>query len=533
MRASRADRDEARTGEPDAAPARAGRRPLLFLWLLASFLAAGIAPLVVAGVVPPALDPDQALRPLRAAAAAAADALAGLALVTAPGGSALAPERAGRVASALADGPGERAIVFAADGSVLADSARRSGLVIEALAPPSQPVPPDAPDRLLDRLAAVLFPSAGLAPWAPPRVVSAAYFPEVEAALAGAGEARLRAAPEGATGFAAAPISRPGHPVGAVLLVAPLPGLERELAATRRRAAAALALVAGLALGLAVVAQRAAAHPYRRLARAIDRVAGQRLRHAAMRVPGGTGRLGPAVLRLIDTHRRRMTAMERFAADVAHELKNPLTSLKSAVETAARLDDAAQQKQLMGIVVQDVQRLSRLIDDIGDMSRLDRELSETATTPVDLSAMLATLVEIEAGARGEGGTRLALDRPAEPLVVQGLEDRLAQVFANVLGNALSFSPPGGTVAVSARAAGGQAVIAVDDEGPGVPPERREAIFERFYSDRAGDAAKGGHSGLGLAIARQIVEAHGGQIRAGDRPDRRTGARFTVSLPLAA
>lgn len=530
MRASRTDRDG--TERAETAAGGPGVRYLLFLWLAVSFLAAATVPLVVAGVVPPADGSEAALRPLREAARAAADALSGLALVTSFGGPALAPERAGRAAGALADGPGERAIVFAADGAVLADSARRSGLLIEALAPPAAPASADASERLLDRLAAVLFPMPAHAPFVPPKVVSAAYFPEVRSALAGDAAASVHATAEGATGLAAVPVTRAGRTIGALLLAAPLPELDRATVAARRRATLALLLAVGLSVVLAIVAQRATTRPYRRLARAVDRVAGQRLRHAAMRVPRGTGTLGPAVLRLIDTHRRRMTAMERFAADVAHELKNPLTSLKSAVETAARLDDTAQQRRLMGIVVEDVQRLSRLIDDIGDMSRLDRELSETATAPVDLSAMLATLIEIESGTGGEDRPRLALDRPAEPLVVQGLEDRLAQVFSNVLGNALSFTPPGGTVAVTARVADGRATVAIDDEGPGVPPDRREAIFDRFYSDRSGEAAKGGHSGLGLAIARQIVEAHGGEIRAGDRPDRRPGARFLVALPLA-
>jgi two-component system sensor histidine kinase ChvG len=234
-----------------------------------------------------------------------------------------------------------------------------------------------------------------------------------------------------------------------------------------------------------------------------------------------------------------MDAIEHFAADVAHELKNPLTSLRSAVETALRVDDPGKQKQLLRLVLEDAKRLDRLITDISDASRLDAEMSRDERSIVPLGSMLAALIAVYRDAAGADSPFLALDLPGggtgagATLNVRGNEERLVRVFRNLLDNAISFSPPGGTITVRARRTGDMIRVAVEDAGPGIPEGKLGAIFDRFYSERPKGEDFGTHSGLGLAISKQIVEAHHGTIRAENRYDgenRLHGARFMVDLP---
>jgi two-component system sensor histidine kinase ChvG len=231
----------------------------------------------------------------------------------------------------------------------------------------------------------------------------------------------------------------------------------------------------------------------------------------------------------------RMDAIERFAADVAHEIKNPLSSIRSAIETLRRIEDSGQQKRLLAIIGEDVVRLDRLISDISDASRLDTELSRTATERLDLAPILATLAEIHDATRKDDMPALVLDAPASGLWVRGVEGRLVQVLRNLITNAVSFSPPHGRISLRGRETGGVIEISVEDEGPGIPDARLEHIFDRFYSERPKGERFGTHSGLGLSISRQIVEALQGRIAAENRRDetgRVLGARFVVRLPHA-
>ncbi|MGY9106964.1 MAG: sensor histidine kinase, partial [Alphaproteobacteria bacterium] len=185
---------------------------------------------------------------------------------------------------------------------------------------------------------------------------------------------------------------------------------------------------------------------------------------------------------MTDALHERMDATERFAADVSHEIKNPLTSLRSAVETAARLKDPEQQKQLMGIVLEDVQRLDRLITDISNASRLDSELSREELGPVDIGRMLMALVDVHAVTSEKEGPAITLDlSERDGLEIVGSESRLVQVFRNLLGNAVSFSPAGGTITATVSETDRVITIAVEDEGPGIPESKLEAIFDRFYT----------------------------------------------------
>ena len=243
------------------------------------------------------------------------------------------------------------------------------------------------------------------------------------------------------------------------------------------------------------------------------------------------GALSDSALALWD----RMDAIEQFAADVAHEIKNPLSSIRSAIETLRRMDDPAKQRRLTAIIAEDVGRLDRLISDISDASRVDAELSRVVAEPVDVAPILAALAEIHDATRNDDDPRLELEPTEGNLVVLGVEGRLVQVLRNLIGNAQSFSPRQGRIGLRARETGSVVEISVEDEGPGIPEAKLEHIFDRFYSERPQGERFGQHSGLGLSISRQIVEALKGRIGAENRRDAHgevIGARFVVRLPKA-
>jgi len=235
----------------------------------------------------------------------------------------------------------------------------------------------------------------------------------------------------------------------------------------------------------------------------------------------------------------RIEGIERFAADVAHELKNPLTSLRSAIEMAARPDlDADRREKLMAIVMDDINRLNRLISDISDASRLDAELMRGEVKPVDLRSLLSDLVQhygVAAARKSEVDVEFHL-AANPPFNAHGHDGRYGQVFRNVLDNALSFSPPHSRIVVELgrEPRNGPFVVTIDDEGQGIPEDNLESIFRRFYSERPTEHF-GQHSGLGLSICRQIMETYGGSITASNRraaDGRVLGARFTVRVPAA-
>nr|WP_228391484.1 stimulus-sensing domain-containing protein [Komagataeibacter medellinensis] len=233
----------------------------------------------------------------------------------------------------------------------------------------------------------------------------------------------------------------------------------------------------------------------------------------------------------------RMDAIERFAADVSHEIKNPLSSIRSAIESLLRIHDPARQHRLMSIINDDVRRLDRLITDIADASRVDAELSRTRTEPVAIVPLLSVLAEIHQATRQPGQPYMVVassgDSPERRLTVLAVEDRLVQVLRNLIGNAISFSPPDGKILLSAVPAGNMVEIAVSDDGPGIPQAKLDNIFDRFYSERPSSENFGQHSGLGLSISKQIITALRGTISAENRTDADghvQGARFVICLP---
>ena len=300
-------------------------------------------------------------------------------------------------------------------------------------------------------------------------------------------------------------------------------------------------IVAGLvSLLLSFLLARGIARPLRRLAVAAEAAGVQedmQLQPDRIEIPDYTARadeigdLSGALRRMTEALYSRIDAIESFAADVAHEIKNPLTSLRSAVETMSLAKTDASRERLMEVIQDDVKRMDRLVTDISNASRLDAELVREKRAPFDLAALVETMADISRAT--EHGVILSTLVPPTPLMVRGLESRIGQVLANLIENAVSFSSPGATIRLNAgRSEDGSAWVTVEDQGPGIPPDNVESIFERFYTERPAEEEFGRHSGLGLSISKQIVEAHSGTIYAENIGDAESpdGARFVLRLP---
>ncbi|MBV9554581.1 MAG: stimulus-sensing domain-containing protein [Alphaproteobacteria bacterium] len=371
---------------------------------------------------------------------------------------------------------------------------------------------------------------------------SAADFPEADRALHGETGSAVRRDPSdsGLVISVAVPVQRYKEVLGAVMLSSANGDIEAELRTVRFEVLRIFGVALLVTLLLSMYLAGTIGRPIRRLAEAAERVRG---RGARVDIPDLTrrgdeiGDLSRSLREMTDALWLRMSAIESFASDVAHEIKNPLSSLRSAVETAVRIDDPLKQQRLLAIILDDVERLSRLITDISDASRLDAEMSRDVLEPINLAAMLRALVDIHETTRSEGAARVVLSLPdrRRDLFVQGLESRLSQVFLNLISNAVSFSPPGGEIRITAREDGRAVIVSIDDDGPGIPGEKLTTIFDRFYTERPAAEKFGTHSGLGLSISKQIVEAHRGRIWAENRRDATgtvCGARFLLRLPQA-
>jgi len=446
---------------------------------------------------------------------------------------------------------GTRARLFQTTGEMIADSRELlgvGGLVqSEALPPPG-----DEPDferwiRTIDRMVLGLTPVfTDYEPYVERAEQNASHYPELGSALVGEIDHALRdAGRDGLVLTVAVPVSHYRQVQGALLLSSTLEDVEAELRAVRSDILLLALIAFGTTVLLSFYLAGTIARPVRRLAAAADDVRFGFGKAGSIPDFGSRGdEIGELSRALIDmTHalEQRMTATEQFAADVAHEIKNPLSSLKSAVETLPRIEDEERRKTLMRIAMEDLRRIDKLITDISDASRLDAELSRATTEPVDMGMLLDALASVLRTTWGEDGPYLELgpeldrDDVAGRFIVDGVENRLVQVVRNLLGNARSFSPKGGTVTVTCTKTDRWLEIKVSDEGPGIPSGKEDAIFQRFYSDRPEGEKFGTHSGLGLSISRQIVEAHGGSLKAsnlGSDADEPDGACFTIRLPLA-
>ena len=442
-----------------------------------------------------------------------------------------AEERPASIAR-LAIDRGTRVRLFAEAGPRLADNwqnPKNPRFVVEDPAAYGwRRVSARAIDRALDAVLGVRAVPA----YAEPAVDAAGVWPELaKSAAAGRPVTDLRRASDGSLIVSAA-ASVPG--VGYVLLTDSADDLANILRSERLTSAWLLLSVTALTLGLSLYLARTIVRPLRMLAIAAHRVRLGRSREVVVpRLPDRRDEIGDLARAISDMStalRRQIDATEAFAADVAHELKNPLASLRSAVEVIDRVEKPELRAQLLGVIRDDVGRIDRLITDIADASRLDAELSRTGFQPIDMTSLCDGLVAaygISVPARGVCVTRSGETLPA---LIEGDAGRLAQVLRNLIDNAVSFSPDGGRVNLALTRARGSVEMAVSDTGPGVPPNNRRDIFRRFYSERPAGEDFGRHSGLGLSIAAAIVAAHGGRIDVEDVPGG--GALFRVSLPAA-
>ena len=447
-------------------------------------------------------------------------------------------ETARQMVRRLAEPAQLRVRLFGSSGELMADSRFRfgaAGLVhVEMLPPPHDPRWFDVTRRHWERLVHWMRFDRALPLYQDLPRARASDFAEVVTALDGRSRALVRTRSGGGLVLSVAvPVQRYKQVRGAVLITADGIGIARSLFQVRLAILQAFALSLCLTVGLSLYLAGTIARPVRRLALAAERVRHGQGRAALIpdlsRRGDEIGELSVALKEMTEALWRRMDAIEAFAADVAHEIKNPLTSLRSAVETVARIDDPNQRRRLMAIIQDDVGRLDRLISDISDASRIDAEMSRAEAGPVAVAGILDTLIEVYRVTQADSGPIFTLDRPADdPLRVWGIESRLVQVLRNLIANAVSFSPPGGVIRLSVARRGDQIRVMVEDQGPGIPANKLEAIFDRFYSERPEGEKFGTHSGLGLSISRQIIEGHGGRIRAENRAEG--GARFLLDLP---
>ena len=466
----------------------------------------------------------------------------------------LVPEIARPLLRRLTDPtPDAEAKLYAPDGTLMADSRVHDGPG-GASTDPLPPMPDRGPvvgmigwlyDKVLswlpyrtNRSLVDLAPGAGLE-WQPDvkeevRLDSAGQSREMPPYIRRTKENRLLVT-------VAVPVEADRHTVGIILLTREAREVDSSLFTVRMSILALFGMALGLTVLLSWYLSLTIATPILRLTgvAAMMREGQGRTGSVPPRLMARRDEVGALATALAESAEAlwaRMDAIERFAADVAHEIKNPLSSIRSAIETLRRIEDPARRGQLLTIIGQDVMRMDRLITDVSDASRLDAELSRVTTERVDVLPILRTLKELDEATRDEAkDPRLEVIAPPTGITVWAVEDRLVQVLRNLIGNAHSFSPPLGKILVRGRDVGEMVEISVEDDGPGIPDANLEHVFDRFYSERPQGESFGQHSGLGLSISRQIVEALRGRISAENRRDQNgkvLGARFIVRLPKA-
>nr|WP_245930974.1 sensor histidine kinase [Methylobacterium radiodurans] len=469
---------------------------------------------------------------------------------SAPLAFSLNPERVAPLLSRLVTPTGNRARVYDREGGLLFDT--RSLFSREGRGDPVPQHQPNVLERAVSWVHAQLSSLLGGRRKAAEEVgpANGHSLREVQTALSGARGSLVRRNAVGETTVSVAvPIHKGGQVRGALLISTQGDAIDRVIASERFGLFQVFIVAALVMVVLSILLAGAIAGPVRRLAEAAEKVRmGIKTREEIPDFTDRTdeiGHLSGALRDMTQALYRRIDAIESFAADVSHELKNPLTSLRSAVETLplAKTDDS--RSRLMAIIQHDVKRLDRLISDIADASRLDAELARAEARRVDMRKLLTTVISVANERRRPKDCLIQLDieKPPggdeTPFAIIGHDSRLGQVVNNLIDNARSFSPSDAKVRVALRRVRGEVEMICEDEGPGIPEHALERIFERFYTDRP-EQGFGQNSGLGLSISRQIVQAHRGTIRAENRPGPANedgeptvrGARFIVRLPAA-
>ncbi|MFL6733383.1 MAG: ATP-binding protein [Sphingomicrobium sp.] len=423
--------------------------------------------------------------------------------------------------------------LYGPDGARTADSWANTGPTYQLKDPARQRWTKDLA-RALDRGFNAIVGASALDDFAEPAHDRLAAWPEAVRAKSETNVVtQVRNAPD------LTPVMSAAAPVGDSILLSTANdrNFTRIVRDQRQALLVAMALTSLLSILLSLFLARTIVRPLRRLAIAAHRVRLGRAREVKVpRLPSRAdeiGLLARAVSDMSQSLRQRIDNIEAFAADVTHELKNPLASLRSALDSVERVEKPELRKQLLDVAKDDVVRLDRLIGDISEAARTDAELARATFERVDLGALIEQIVGAWENRRELGDVRIAFARPRrDSAAVMGRPEGLARAIDNLIDNAVSFSPPGGLIEIAAVRVDDQVRIRIDDEGPGVPKDAREAIFNRFHSVRPEKETFGRHSGLGLAIARAIVEGHDGEIDVQDRDDAPSGARFIICLPTA-
>ncbi|MEN3971301.1 HAMP domain-containing sensor histidine kinase [Sphingomicrobium sp. XHP0235] len=434
--------------------------------------------------------------------------------------------------SALGRAEGARLRIYDPEGGLAADSWTAGPVTYELQDPATQRWTKKAA-RIIDRGFNFITGAPAIEPFEEPAIDRASAWSEVGAARDGERTVtKVREAPERTPVFSAATPVEDGS-----TLLATINDRDYTDIVRRERGSVAILLLGSVLLGvlLSLFLARTIARPLRRIGLAAHRVRTGRAREVKVpRLPNRYDEVGSLARAVSDMSRalqERIDMVESFAADVSHELKNPLASLRSAVDSLDAIDDPKVRSRLLDVVRQDVIRLDRLISDIAEAARADAELTRTQMERIALDRLTGGLVDAWRQRREIGDVKIALqkkgagdfDVPAEP-------NRLARAIDNLIDNAVSFSPAHGRIDLTLSREGDRIRLVVTDEGPGVAPEDRDAVFHRFHSDRPERTEFGRHSGLGLAIARAIVEGHEGEIFLCERDDDAEGACFTILLP---
>ena len=456
------------------------------------------------------------------------------------------PERVGPLLRRLVSPTNTRARIYGSDGALIIDSRNVSGrgdIFGADLPSPTAPATekPGLTERAINQIRSWI--SRGDLPrYYELGADNGKGYPEVAQALSGQNANMVRVDERGRVIVSVAvPVQRFRAVRGALLLSTQGGDIDQRIEAERRKLVKTGLIAAGIMALLSVLLASTIAGPVRRLSEAAELV--RRRTTGRVDIPDFTrrrdeiGHLSGALRDMTSALYSRIAAIESFAADVTHELKNPLTSLRSAVETWPLAKTEESRGRLLAVIEHDVRRLDRLISDISDASRLDAEMQRQVAAPLDLAKLLRTVTAVANEVKAGDDVQVVLAFEGSGFLVPGHDSRLGQVINNLIDNARSFSPPGGTVRVTCRRMRGEIEVMVDDDGPGINPDAMEKIFERFYTDRPHQGF-GQNSGLGLSISLQIVEAHGGRLWAENRtpptgehePPKVLGARFTVRLP---
>ncbi|MEC7971566.1 MAG: ATP-binding protein [Pseudomonadota bacterium] len=438
-----------------------------------------------------------------------------------------------------------RSRVFGTGGELLADSYRLPGRVPSVTTKPLASVSPNIFfQKFLDKFFQDFFYSTTqqhVPNYQQHTIQLARAFPEVISALRGSSIKTVKATTTGRKLLTVAmPIRKKYKPVlGVLLLSSDDKNINVAFNSYQKELIIAVVIAIIITSALSLYLSRSITRPIRRLASAAEKIRSDRNgRHEISEVSERNdelGELSKALTQMTDDLWQRLDAIEKFAADVAHEIKNPLTSIRSAVETASKIKDNEKRDKLLALILDDVHRLDRLITDISDSSRLDTELSREKFTAIDIGKLLLAFYELRTSQKKFGEKNLTLDimEGNAELLILGHEIRIVQVIDNIVDNAITFSPPHGNINIVVSADTKSVTITIDDQGPGIPKGKLDAIFDRFYSERPPTEKFGLHSGLGLSICKQITEAHNGEITAENRLDHQSitkGARFIITLP---